>query len=282
MSALSGGGRPPVRLILSDLDGTLLRTDGRISDANARAIHKALDRGIRFGIATGRYRAGCRQIIDMLGLRESDICCAYDNGAHVVVGGQSIYDGSISKRDMSDIVHFLRGQKCTPALYISDNWIVEKKDYFYDKISAFYDGDGLILDFDEVLSEGNSAFSGPMKIAIRAMENDISGIYEKLRSRFPDYEYYLSSSTILEMNYEGKGKGNALQVLAGHFGMDLSETMALGDYDNDAGMIGRAGIGVAMSNASAAAKAAADFVTLSNDEDGLSFAIGRFCFPEEV
>ncbi|HAL19080.1 MAG TPA: hypothetical protein DCO86_05630 [Spirochaetaceae bacterium] len=266
-----------IGLILSDLDGTLLRSDGKISQRNLDAIRDAMCHGCIFAIATGRYRSGCQRVLEMLGLEEKDICCAYDNGAHVVCRGESIYDGSISRSDMRDIVHFLRDEECTPALYIGKNWIVERKDSFFDSISAFYDGNGIIADFDDVLSNVDGSFSGPMKIAIRAVNEKMPGVYSRMMSKFPEYEYYLSNPTILEMNYIGKGKNNGLAILANHLGVDMKDTLAIGDYDNDAAMIRNAGVGVAMANASMAAKAAADFITLSNDEDGFAFAVEKFC-----
>ena len=269
-----------IGLILSDMDGTLLGSNGKISQRNLNAIRNAMRQGCAFAIATGRYRSGCRGILEMLGLKEKEICCAYDNGAHVVCHGESIYDGSISRSDMREIVHFLRGEDCTPALYIGENWIVERKDSFYDSITAFYDGNGIIVNFDDVLSNVGGKFTGPMKIAIRAVEDKTPGIYSRMKSKFPEYEYYLSASTILEMNYMGKGKNNGLAILAKHLGIAMKDTLAIGDYDNDAAMIRDAGIGVAMANASPAAKAAADFITLSNDADGFAFAVEKYCLGE--
>jgi hypothetical protein len=79
----------------------------------------------------------------------------------------------------------------------------------------------------------------------------------------------------LEINAEGATKGNALLWLADYLGIAREETMAFGDGENDVPMLEAAGIGVAMANGVDAAKAAADELTLTNDEDGVAAAIER-------
>lgn len=77
------------------------------------------------------------------------------------------------------------------------------------------------------------------------------------------------------MHHEGT-KGLALEFLAAHFGCELSETIAVGDSWNDHEMLEAAGLGVAMANSIPALKEIADFITLSNNEDGVKFAIDKF------
>ena len=89
----------------------------------------------------------------------------------------------------------------------------------------------------------------------------------------------VSSSVVnnIEINNVHANKGEALKKVAAHLGYDISQTMALGDGLNDVSMICEAGIGVAMENACHAAKAQADHVTKSCDDDGVAAAIERFC-----
>ena len=74
----------------------------------------------------------------------------------------------------------------------------------------------------------------------------------------------------------GIDKSEAVSIVCRKLGIKAEETIAFGDWDNDAGMLRRAGIGVAMANGSEEAKKSADFITLSNDEDGIAFALERF------
>ena len=89
----------------------------------------------------------------------------------------------------------------------------------------------------------------------------------------------VSSSTFnnLEFNAASAHKGRALERFAEHFGWTLANCMAFGDGLNDLSMVRMAGIGVAMANAAPEVLAAADYVTLSNDEDGVAEALRHFC-----
>jgi hydroxymethylpyrimidine pyrophosphatase-like HAD family hydrolase len=99
--------------------------------------------------------------------------------------------------------------------------------------------------------------------------------WAELERRFPETAVTTSIVNNLEINARDSTKGRALARLAAHLGLDLSETMAFGDDSNDISMLRTAGIGVAMGNASADARAAADEITLSNDENGVAAALNR-------
>jgi len=81
--------------------------------------------------------------------------------------------------------------------------------------------------------------------------------------------------TIIEVTNINAHKGNALKLLCAHAGIDISQTAAFGDGGNDITLIREAGLGVAMSNAIPELKAAANYITLSNEEDGVAYVINK-------
>ena len=86
----------------------------------------------------------------------------------------------------------------------------------------------------------------------------------------------VSSSTMtLEVLPHGVNKGKAIAAISEKLSIPLSDMVAFGDWDNDIGMLRTAGTGICMANGSEAAKAAADFVTLSNNEDGIAYALEK-------
>ena len=95
--------------------------------------------------------------------------------------------------------------------------------------------------------------------------------------------FHVSSAVYnnLEINDAQATKGCGLSALAAHLGIDVSQIMAFGDGENDQTMIEAAGFGVAMGNAVDSLKAAADYVTLTNDKDGVAAAIEKFIFNKE-
>ena len=91
-----------------------------------------------------------------------------------------------------------------------------------------------------------------------------------------------SKPNFLELMHKEGTKGEALKFLANHFGCDLSETIGVGDSWNDHEMIEVAGLGVAMGNAIPALKEIADYITTSNNEDGVKYVIDKFILNEEA
>jgi Cof subfamily protein (haloacid dehalogenase superfamily) len=101
-------------------------------------------------------------------------------------------------------------------------------------------------------------------------------IADGLKVRFPELAVSASTFNNLELNSARAHKGLALKRFAEHLGFGLENCMAFGDGANDLTMVKAAGVGVAMSNACPEVLAAADYVTLSNDEDGVAAAIAHF------
>ena len=119
---------------------------------------------------------------------------------------------------------------------------------------------------------------------VQAYFNDMELLREQevaIQKRFPHLLVTNSNPTTLEITAGGASKGQALAALCAHLGIDIQDTMAFGDRDNDADMLLASGIGVAMGNAVPELKAVADFVTRSNDEDGIAHAIEHFVFAEK-
>lgn len=107
---------------------------------------------------------------------------------------------------------------------------------------------------------------------------------ETIRTLLAERNDIIISSSLennLEINALGATKGQGLRRLADHLGLGIEETMACGDGENDLTMIQMAGIGVAMANGEEALKTLADYVTATNDEDGVAQAIERFALSSE-
>ena len=88
--------------------------------------------------------------------------------------------------------------------------------------------------------------------------------------RYADFDYIRSEHSLYEILPKGISKGAVLPRLAEHLGLDMKRTVAVGDYNNDISMLKAAGVGIAVSNATEEAKAAADLVTVSNEEHAIA------------
>ncbi len=116
----------------------------------------------------------------------------------------------------------------------------------------------------------------PHKVLCIAGSSDLVPQLELLANEVPsDCVGQFSHTTYLEVTHRGVNKADALATLGRHLGIDLAEMTAMGDQENDIGMIQAAGVGIAMGNAIPAVHRAADWTTETNDRDGVAVAIAR-------
>ncbi|MEH6957137.1 Cof-type HAD-IIB family hydrolase [Neobacillus drentensis] len=238
-----------IKLVALDMDGTLLNNKGQISEANRQAIQAAKDQGVFVVLSTGRSITTCREHADSLEL----------NSYLVTVNGSEIWD---EKRELvernlvkSDLVEWMWGltqQHNTKFWAISTvrNWHNEMPE---DLHTFEWMKFGFNIDDD----------------ATRAL------ILNELQAKG---EFELSNSTLknIEVNPTGINKAKGLGIVCSRLGLDMKNVMAVGDSLNDLAMIKAAGLGVAMGNAQDTVKESADWVTASNEEDGVAQAIRKW------
>ncbi|MGL4345673.1 MAG: sugar-phosphatase [Cellulosilyticaceae bacterium] len=262
------------KLIALDMDGTLLREDKTISDRTKEAIEKARMQGAKVVLATGRPIDGVRAYLEELGLTtEGDYVISY-NGAlvenvgtkevisHVLVNGADVrYLYHIAK-ELGVHIHALSHEGCvTPQISR------------YSELESEINGIGLVVkDFETF--DVNEELPKIMMIDEPALLEEAikklpAEVYEK-------YTVVRSAPFFLEFLNPKVNKGEGVRALAEKLGIDPSEVICVGDAGNDKHMIEYAGLGVAMGNAFEEIKAIADFVTKSNEDDGVAYVIEEF------
>lgn len=265
------------KMIFSDLDGTLLCSDKSISPKNKWTIEEALRQGHSFVIATGRPFESALQISDMLGLNQQGCYIVSYNGAHIYdcYAKKVIYSNQLSM----DIVHELFAFAKESGLYIhtyQNGQILTEKNS--EELEWYASRTNLEpaprADVLKVLTrEPNKA------IVINIHDHNR---LEQFRLAHLDWavgkvSFQYSNPMYLEIVSEGVSKKNGILFLAEKMGVDVKDTIAIGDESNDDEMIKAAGIGVAMCNGNPATKAVADYVTVhNNNEDGIAEVIEKF------
>ena len=263
------------KMVFSDMDGTLLWKGVRLSVENSEAIRKAVDKGVDFVICTGRGVFGVEPYLkelELIGRKGYAIC---QNGA-------AVYD----LRDMSLVIK--RSFKPTLLKSVSDfaRSLGEVEMFYYDNRNFMCEilseevaeycqvmktSPRLISDPTEYEGEFTKClFSGPRKKLeqIRKYAKDLLGDQVNL---------FYSSETYMEFVINGVDKGSALEATAKAAGVDLKDTIAIGDSDNDLPMILKAGLGVAMKNGEEHVKAAAGYITEKTaEEHGVAEVIEKF------
>ena len=263
---------PPIRLIALDLDGTLLRSDKTISERTLQTIQTAREQGVVVAIATGRMYSTARSYGRFLGLGDMPMVLYAGGLIQTVESGKKLYEKAISVEDATAVLAIAKEQGWHMQTYIDDvlrtavanHWIQE-----YERKTGAH----AVICGDEVYQP-----KGPCnKILSRGNHEELlqrkAYIEEKLPGRL---QVLFSEDTFLEIMPMHVNKGNGLQQLADLFGISIEATMAIGDSQNDIDMLKAAGLSVTMENAHDEMKTIADYVTASNDEEGVAQAIEKF------
>lgn len=273
-----------IRIIALDLDGTLLDSRKRLSDANRSALEEAAAKGILIVPTTGRFFGMMPQAIRDLPFVHYAITI---NGAQVYdrETGTAIVKDEIPIDMALELMRLLDNYDVIYDCYRSNwGWMTESlqakaADYATDAhyLKMIREFRNPVADLKEHLSR--TATDGNVQKVMLFARNEPAGeavtnaIIKAVSEQFPDIKVTASTWNNLEFNIATAHKGNALKRFAEHLGLTLDNCMALGDGMNDLTMIQAAGLGVAMANAHPRVLAAADRVTLSNDEDGVAHAI---------
>lgn len=239
-----------IKLIALDMDGTLVNHEGEVSQANAAAVKKAKEKGIHVVLSTGRSLSRCRDIAESLG-RSSYI---------VTINGGEIYDHEFNLVDQNILEH-----KHVERLWELKN---EHGLYFWSStVQGLYNTqnpfDKEILDYEW------------LKFGYDIEDDEVRQVILDELNANKDLEVTNSSPTNIEINPVGVNKAAALLKVCDWLDIEMKQVMAVGDSMNDMAMIREAGLGVAMGNAQDAVKKEAAFVTTSNQEDGVAFAIEK-------
>ena len=275
--------RKEIKLILLDLDGTLLTTDKTISEANYAALEQAAAKGIYIVPCTGRFFIGMPEQVRALPFLRYAITI---NGADIydVKEGKSIHQALITPQRAGEVFAALDS---LPVIYdcFQDGWGWMDQT-FYDQTDLYGMGEVRpewirkmrtpLENFKQVIKDRNR---GVQKIQMFYRDMQLrSRMLQEMKQWFPDLVVTTSLVNNIEINSGDAHKGNALLELCRQLNIDPSQTMAFGDGLNDLTMLKIAGIGVAMGNAAQQVKDMADYVADTNDNDGVAKAIAHFCF----
>ena len=237
----------PVKMITIDLDGTLLRSDGSVSDRTVRTLQAARDKGVVVAIATGRMYQTARPYGDRLDLGDSPLLLFAGGLIETLESKKILFQQAIPQQTAKD-----------------DKWIRGYEEITHSK--ACICGD----EFYRVQGDCN-------KLLSRGEHDDLVARKALIEERFPgQFNILFSMPTFLEIMPSGVDKGKGIRRLGELYGITADEIMALGDSQNDLDMLKAAGFPVAMANAADEVKAVASYVTASNNDDGVAAAVEKF------
>ncbi len=266
---------PDIKVICCDIDGTLVRDDKSLSDENAKWIHKAVhEAGVHFTLVSGRPVNGVLPFYRRMGITGPVSCF---NGGTLVDENGNIVDDHRMPHDLAVQICTIGSHHNVDVIVFDGmKWYLKTRDcYCYAQKKRIYESDCGVGEPVELLKGFDTnkiIFMSPSPEVMASAMAEVKKSIDESRVTF------YRNSDFLEMMPSGYDKSSAIDALARLFNVELSQIMALGDDYNDVPMLRRAGCSVAMANAVPEAKAAAKYVTDSNNDDGVAKAIRRFVF----
>jgi Cof subfamily protein (haloacid dehalogenase superfamily) len=258
---------PNVKLIAFDLDGTLLTSDKTITERTERAVKALSDMGVAMMPCTGRPPRTMKHYVEQLGLGSAFVF----NGAGIynAATDTTTYRHCFEKTTALEVIRRMRERfpDVIAGMEASHGWYLDTSYYEWRKTQPYLPhleptGVGDICDF---VGEGTVKiyFRDP-GLTAREMSLALLGL---------ETYFTWSSESLLEVMSPKVNKREALVYICMELDISWQEVIAFGDEHNDQGMLLWAGLGVAVGNAKSEAKEVADFITSSNDEDGVAVVL---------
>lgn len=231
------------RLMVSDLDGTLLNEKGIVSKETAHAVKQVVKKGNIFAIATGRIYSQTEHVRDALG---DEILCICSNGAVVYENGNIISKHPLSKDSVEKLLNIdLSKYSSNIALngFTIDEWITTTFDEFMDEPGKRTGTPCRVCSFEEF--KGHEC----LKVFFSSLDHECLVELEKdLKEQFPHLEIVFSHPSCLEVNEKGISKFRALENYCKRTDIDVSDVIAFGDAFNDYEMLKNVGHPCLMGN----------------------------------
>lgn len=263
------------KLLALDLDGTLTNSKKEITPHTLETLMEAQRRGLRLVLASGRPTAGIKPLAEQLKLKDFGGFILAFNGGLIIdcATGEPIYQNLLETEVYPHLYEKGNTKDFRILSYVDDHIACEDIENEYVQYEARLNKMPL-MKLDNFLEQIN--FREPKCLIVGHqdklvhLEKELADYYEGKMS------IYRSEPFFLEILPLGIDKAKRLEFLLNHLGMKREELMACGDGFNDLTMIKYAGLGVAMSNAQEVVREAADYVTLSNEEDGVAAVVEKF------
>ena len=261
-----------IRLLVSDIDGTLVTKDKQLTENTRKAARRLEENGIALVLTSSRPPHGVALFADALELNTPR--AAFNGGAIVSATGEVLLMRTIQQDAADEALHALQERGIDPWLFTADEWLLQDADAHY------------------VAWERRT-----VKMPYRVVEKfapPVTGQAGKIMAASEDIAMLAECETLLQKQLEGRAavhrsqdyyldithpeanKGEAVRQAARILNIPLEETACIGDMANDLPMFGVAGISIAMGNAPEFMRLQADFVTKSNEDEGWAHAVDAF------
>lgn len=263
------------KLVAIDMDGTLLNSDKFISKGNKVAIKKAIKKGVKVVITSGRGLKGLDKFLDEIHLRGENEYLIANNGGTIYRTSdfKCISYKGLKGRDLVKAHALSKEFGLNMIAYTHEGSIAAEENEFTRFESEYVGNPVKILNFNTDVDDEDEI----TKILFSQTEEFLEKkMLEIPKEFYSEYNVVKTMPIVLEVMDKDCNKGYGVKVLADKLGIKKEEIICIGDQANDIEMITYAGLGIAMGNAIEELKNVAEYVTLDNDNDGVAKAIEKF------
>jgi Cof subfamily protein (haloacid dehalogenase superfamily) len=269
MNALTSS--PTIRLVLADVDGTLVTSEKEVTGEAVSAVQALHDSGILFAITSGRPPRGMAMLVQPLHL-ETPIA-AFNGGLLVNPDMSVIEERTVSKDLVKPIADLVRSFGLVVWIYRGSDWFVP------DLKGPHVARESWTVKFEPKLMTDVGAITDHV-VKIVGVSDDHEGVNKAASAVQESFGDHVTAATsqpyYLDVTHPDANKGAVARYLAGKYRLSIGEIATIGDSANDCLMFGNSGLSIAMGNADPEVKRSARRVTDDNDHEGFAKAMRRF------
>jgi Cof subfamily protein (haloacid dehalogenase superfamily) len=264
----------PIRLMLADVDGSLVTNDKILTDEAIAAVGSLRDAGVLFAVTSGRPPRGMEMLIDPLDLQTP---IAAFNGGLLVDREMKVLEQHVLPEDLVKPVRDLMRS------FDLDVWVYRGADwYVHDPKAPHVDREAWTVKFQPKVVESLDDLTDDV-VKLVGVSDDHDAVQKAAQAASQQFGDHVTAAAsqpyYLDVTHPQANKGSVAQYLAARYELDPAQIATIGDMPNDILMFAHSGLSIAMGNADPQVKRAARRVTTSNEDDGFAHAVERFVLP---
>lgn len=259
-----------VRLLVADVDGTLVTSDKQLTETTIAACHRLRDAGVALALASGRPPRGLASLIEPLDIDTP--LAAFNGGLIFDRNFDTIEQHAVDQDAVEPVITMMQDHQLDVWVYQGPRWFVT------DPSGSHVARETATVGFrPSVVSDFTSVIEGVVKVVgVSDDDTKISEALEALRAQTTGLTVSTSQPYYLDVTSAEANKGRMIEYLARYFDLSTEQIASIGDMPTDVSMFEHSGVAIAMGNAALAVQSAATFVTHSNDDNGFAHAIDTF------
>jgi hypothetical protein len=259
-----------IRLLLSDVDGTLVRSDKSLSPRTIDAVHALHDAGVHFAVTSGRPPRGMEMLVEPLSLEAP--LAGFNGGLVVEPGMDVLEEHTVPGVVVPQALEILERFELSIWMYRGADWLVRDPD------GPHVEHEAHTVHFEPTVVDAFDETDGVAKLVGVSDDHDaVAAAAATARAELGEHvSAWRSQSYYLDITHPLANKGAVAQFLSRRYELAVGEIATIGDMPNDVLMFAHSGLSIAMGNANGDVQKAARRVTTTNDEDGFAHAVEEF------